>query len=117
MAVLYSPQYYYIAIRKLNEKINISNRSEEKQELHDNINKDIITINASTNIIVNQLKTTNSTFNESGSNEDNIKTHKGMYDDSRNLYITKLLENYLLFISICGVSYGIYKSKSSLPIY
>ena len=53
MAVLYSPQYYYIAIRKLNEKINISNRSEEKQELHDNINKDIITINASTNRIVN----------------------------------------------------------------
>lgn len=114
MAVLYSPQYYYIAIRKLNEKINISNISEEKQELHDNINKDIITINASTDRIVNQLKTTNSTINEPGSNEDQIKTHKGMYDDSRNLYITKLLENYLLFISICGVSYGIYKSKQSL---
>lgn len=114
MAVLYSHQYYYIAISRLNEKINISNRSEKKQELHDNINKDIITINASTNRIVNQLKRTNSTINEPGSNEDQIKTHKGMYDDSRNLYITKLLENYLLFISICGVSYGIYKSKRSL---
>jgi hypothetical protein len=114
MAVLYSPQYYYIAISKLNEKINISNRSEKKQELRDNINKDIITIKASTDRIVNQLKRTDSTINEPGSNEDQIKTHKGMYDDSRNLYITKLLENYLLFISICGVSYGIYKSKRSL---
>ena len=33
MAVLYSHQYYYIAIRKLNEKINTINRSEKKQEL------------------------------------------------------------------------------------
>ena len=36
----------------------------------------------------------------------------GMYDDSRSLYNFKLLENSILFISICAIIYNIYKSTT-----
>lgn len=36
----------------------------------------------------------------------------GMYDDSRELYNFKLLENWLIFASICGLGYKIYKATT-----
>lgn len=33
----------------------------------------------------------------------------GMFDDSKERYNFKLLENWLMFVSICGICYKIYK--------
>ena len=40
--------------------------------------------------------------------EDDRDGAVGMYDDSREVYNFKLLENWLLFASICGLGYKIY---------
>ena len=34
----------------------------------------------------------------------------GMYDDSRDAYNFKLLENWLIFLGSVGLAYGIYKA-------
>ena len=39
------------------------------------------------------------------SNMDKRNGSVGMYDDSRAMYNSKLLENYILFLSICAISY------------
>lgn len=118
MAVLNSPEYYYAAISELNQHSSNSSIIDLSNNIVDDTN--IVNFNITlTRSQVETLSLDNETyvygsFVENGiSNEDKIATSTGMYDDSRNLYITKLLENYLLFISICGISYGIYKSNRS----
>ena len=117
MVVLYSPNYYYMAISNLTTPpIDAT-----IQTLSGNIDNDISAVNDNTIALLSQVDTLISDIaasSSTNSNEDKLKTSISMYDDSRNLYITKLLENYLLFISICGVGYGIYKSnKTNLETY
>jgi hypothetical protein len=119
MAVSYSPQYYYTAISGLNsQSSSLTHTQQLIEDLSGNIERDINTIDISTDIILSQvnemsLNVDGSTTQRGISHEDRITTSNGMYNDSRNRYITKLLENYLLFISICGLSYGIYKSDKT----
>ena len=119
MAVLHSPQYYYTAISGLNPHSSSQTHIQQLEDLNGNIDTDTNTIVIATNAMMSQLNemslAADGSTNQHGiSNEDRITTSNGMYDDSRNLYITKLLENYLLFISICGVSYGIYNSNKAV---
>ena len=121
MVVLYSPKYYYIAISNLNSE-NPSTASSTApihktiRDLSNNIASDIAVVDNDTAAIMSQvsaLATDIAAARLITPNEDKLRTSIGMYDDSQNLYITKLLENYLLFISICGIGYGIYNSNKS----
>ena len=113
MAVLYTPQYYYMAISNLTAHIPHASSNQQTLQLKSNIDTDIANVDNTIDRLKTQLSALAADIDVSKTNKDNLRTSGGMYDDSRNLYITKLLENYLLFISICWVSYGIYKSNTT----
>ena len=118
MSINHTTDYYSTSMKNV-EEILIKNPISTTQHkvlfnLKTDIDQDIISVSKSLNTILEQVSTLESDnallVSKIQTLEDKREGSAGMYDDSRNLYNSKLLENSILFISICVLSYNIYKS-------
>ena len=114
MVVKHSPDYYLASTKNIPVKSSISDQFNELSILKTDIDMDIDSVNESNKELMSQisvLESDNSYLMTAINNSADKRSGAiGMYHDSRDLYITKLLENYLLFISTGIVSYNIYIS-------
>jgi|AntAceMinimDraft_17_1070374.scaffolds.fasta_scaffold29297_2 septal ring factor EnvC (AmiA/AmiB activator) len=86
--------------------------------LRDNIEQDIHTVDASISNIITQIEKLDKDNNELSQHVDNLNDRKegadGMFQDSRELYNFTLLQNWIMFFSICGLGVGLYKFKTTM---
>lgn len=86
--------------------------------LRDNIQQDIDTVDTSIRNILLQVEKLDKDNYELSQRVDNLNDKKegadGMFQDSRELYNFTLLENWIMFFSICGLGLGVYKFKTTI---
>ena len=119
MVVKHSNEYYLIANKNLSTKsvptddLLINDHIRDISLLKKDIDDDIFSLRNSNKKIMEQIDVLESDkyrlLTKINDNYDKHAGSFGMYHDSQDLYITKLLENYLLFIFICIIIYKIYK--------
>jgi len=122
MSIKNSVNYYYGAINNL--ILDISNNPNELiikiNTLSNDIKSDLNILNINKRDINNKidiLSRDNNRLREIiKSEKDSLNTSKILFEDSKNNYSTKLIENYLLFLSIFGIIYGIYIFKDKNTI-
>lgn len=81
--------------------------------LRDNIEQDIETVDNSIQTIITQIEKLDNDNNYILQKVDGLSGKKegayGMFKDVRELYNFNLLENWIMFFSICGLGYRIFK--------
>ena len=94
----------------------LTEQNAELSQIKTDIDSDIISISKTLNRTIEQITKLESDNALLASNiqslEDKREGSSGMYDDSRNLYNSKLIENSILFVAICAISYNVYKSAT-----
>lgn len=119
MTVNHSLQYYSTAIKNAEENLLSNNPAILKEDhktvlkLETDLAADIISQSNSLREMMTHLSKLEYDNKLLESNirrlEDKREGAAGMYDDSHYLYKSKLLENSILFISICALIYNIYQ--------
>jgi len=114
MVVKHSKEYYLTANKNLSLKSSSNDQIKDISLLKTDIDSDIFSLRDSNKKIMEQINVLESDnyrlLSKINNSDDKHAGSFGMYHDSQDLYITKLLENYLLFIVICIIIYKIYKS-------
>lgn len=81
--------------------------------LRDNIEQDIDTVDKTTQTSISQIEKLDKDNKELLLQVEKLGNQKqgavGMFEDSQELYNFNLLENWITFLSICGLGYGLYK--------
>ena len=112
MVIKHTAEYYVTAIKDI-EAMLLSNGSTDQNTklnlIKLDLDSDIVTVHKSLVKTLEQIselkKEKASIVSKLQSNMDKRNGSVGMYDDSRAMYNSKLLENYILFLSICAISY------------
>lgn len=114
--IKHSVNYYDTVIKNIESRLNSTTTVEVSEilQIRTDIDSDIISINGNIKTKLDQI-TTLEMDNKILSSKiqalvDKREGSNGMYDDSRNLYNTKLIENSIIFLSICVICYNVYKS-------
>lgn len=81
--------------------------------LRDSIEQDIDTVDNTIQTIIAQIEKLDKDNQLLSSQVENMGDQNegavGMFEDSQELYNFNLLENWITFLSICGLGYGLYK--------
>lgn len=122
MSINHSSNYYDTSIKNIEASLMTNNpeilteQNAELSQIKTDIDSDIISISKTLNRTIEQITKLESDNALLASNiqslEDKREGSSGMYDDSRNLYNSKLIENSILFVAICAISYNVYKSAT-----